>query len=359
MKSSKTSDKADKSTEYTLWREGQNVWVTENKTFAAKTPYRSAGNEYTAYKSAAAFLGTLVFACAVIHFIFIPVIPIIFNVLPLDFGFDVWNDKYFGDPDIVYTLDILNKSLGFVVIILGGIIGHRLPKNVLFNKNLRSKSAFKAAIPAALALGAIYILLVSVMGGKAPLERFEIPFRASNAFAFFALPILAELAFRGVLLFIFRQYGDLAAIITVSTVAAVLQFDIRLVPATMIVSAVLCYFALTAENVVVPIIMHFIMNIIIGAYENLAAGDDWLAAGGDWLAAGGSAMRSPTGILLLLAVCFAAGILAAVYMLSHPPAVIETEHTRDPLKTSDKLFCMFTSVPVIIAITSLVIIALL
>jgi membrane protease YdiL (CAAX protease family) len=344
MNTQKLSENTDNKTEYKIWREGQNVWVTENKTFTASA--QNSGNEYSAYKSAASFLGTLVFACAVIHFIFMPIIPIILNAFPVDFGFDYWNDKYFGDPDIVYALDILNKSLGFIAIILAGIIGHKLPKNILFNKNIRSKSAFLAAIPAALALGAIYILLVNLTGAQAPAEtsfaleilQRDLPAGAAPLFVFLILPILAELAFRGVLLFFFRQYGDLAAIITVSTTAAVLQFDIRLVPATMIVSAVLCYFALTAQNVIVPIIMHFIMNVIIGLFERIT---------GD------------VSILLLLAVCFAAGIFGAAYLLSHPPAVIETETTKDPLKTSDKLFCMFTSVPVIIAITSLVIIALL
>jgi membrane protease YdiL (CAAX protease family) len=351
MNTQNFSEKTDGQNEYKIWREGQNVWVTENKTFTATA--KQGGNEYAAYKAAAAFLGTLVFACAVIHFLFMPIIPIILNAFPVDFGFDFWSDKYFGDPDIVYSLDILNKSLGFIAIILGGIIGHKLPKDVLFNSKVRSKSAFLAAIPVALALGAIYVLLVNATGAKAPMERFDFPPSVQNLIVFLVLPILAELAFRGVLLFFFRQYGDLAAIITVSTAAAVLQFDIRLVPATMIVSAVLCYFALTAENVIVPIIMHFIMNVIIGLFERgsprgQVAG---VVFSGD--------LDVTAGVLLLYAVCFAAGIFGAAYLLSHPPEIIETETSRDPLKTSDKLFCMFTSVPVIIAITSLVIIALL
>jgi membrane protease YdiL (CAAX protease family) len=348
--------KTNTETEYTIWREESGVWVTEDKTFASVGV--RPGNEYAAYKKAASFLGTLVLACAVVHFVFMPILPLILSAVLPDFGFDIWNGTYFGDPDVVYILGLLDKSFGFIAVILGGIIGRRLPKDVLFNKNIRSKTAFAASIPAALALGAIYIILVNATGANAPLIRFGFPIEVQNLLGFFVLPILGELAFRGVLLFLFRQYGDLAAIITVSITVAVLQFDIRLVPATIIVSAVLCYFALATENVIVPIIMHFIMNSVIGLYEQLNAVGG-AEAGGSFFGSGGSAMRSPTGVLVLLAVCFAAGVFAAAYLISKQSQIIETETKRDPLKTSDKLFCVFTSVPVILSITAIVIISLL
>jgi hypothetical protein len=325
--------------EYTLWRERKNVFAVQNKIIASGAQIH--GNEYSAYAGAASFLGTLVLACAVIHFLFIPIIPLILDALPLNFGFDVWNGTYYGDPTVVFILDSLKKSIGFIIIIAAGLLGGRLPKKLLFTPKMRSRAALFAAIPAALSLGALYIVAVELTGGVLVPPAHDIPLFPQIFLSVFIIPILSELAYRGVLLFIFRQYGDLAAIITVSIAAALLKFDARLIPATLLVSAVLCYFSLMAENVIVPMLMHLVMNGVILLYSETSDH-------------GGGRLY----LLLLLAFCFAAGVTATVYLLLKHADTVETETTKDPLRSADKLFCMFTSVPVICAISAIVVASL-
>jgi membrane protease YdiL (CAAX protease family) len=335
-KAQKKSEKSEFQSEYTLWREVKNVWVTKNKTFISGA--QRNGNEYSAYSGAASFLGTLVLACAVIHFIFTPIIPLILDALPLDFGFDLWNSTYYGDTKVVFILDTLQKSAGFILIIIAGLWGGKLPVRVLFTKKIRSKAAFAASIGAALSLGAIYIIMVKLTGGVLLPTALDIPLLPQILLSLFVIPVLCEIAYRGVLLFIFRQYGDFAAIITVSIAASLLQFDFRLIPGAIIVSAVLCYFSLAAENIIVPALMHLIMNGVIVLYSIFNT-------------------RSPdsSAVLLLFAVCFAAGVIACIYLLKKHPEDVETEWVKDPLRSSDKLFCMFTSVPVICAIAAIVV----
>jgi hypothetical protein len=334
-KAQKKSEKSENQNEYTLWRELKNVWVSKSKTFASHVQIN--GNEYSAYASAASFLGTLVLACAVIRFIFTPIIPLILDAMPLDFGFDLWNSTYYGDTTVVFILDILQKSAGYILIIIAGLWGGKLPVKVLFTPKIRSKAAFAAAIPAALSLGAIYIIIVRLTGGVLMPTALDISLFPQLLLGLFIIPVLCEIAYRGVLLFIFRQYGDFAAILTVSIAAALLQFDIKLLPATIIVSAVICYFSLAAENVIVPALMHLIMNGVIVLYGILNnASSDGLA------------------VLILFAVCFAAGVISCVFLLKRHAKEIETEFAKDPLRSGDKLFCIFTSVPVICAISAIV-----
>jgi membrane protease YdiL (CAAX protease family) len=148
------------------------------------------------------------------------------------------------------------------------------------------------------------------------------------------MPALYEFAMRGAFLYLLRQYGDLAAIITVSVICALFEFDIRLIPAVIIASAVLSYFSLAAENVAVPIFMHIVINIVISVYTLMKKN--------------GIATNL---IYVYFTVCLAAGIGAAVYLLSRHSGEMETETAGDPLPTRDKFFCMITSIPVILAVT--------
>jgi hypothetical protein len=333
------SHKTDNDSEYILWRNRRNIWVSPYKAFASGA--QITGNEYASYAAAASFLGTLVLACAVIRFIFAFILPIILDKLLSDFGYDVYNIVYYGDPSILFALRVIQNAAAFSVIIILGLWGGRLPRQVLFNKKTRSIAVCVAAVPAAFSLGAIYIVIARLFGGEIRPEAIGIPLTVQLIFGFVFLPVLCELAFRGTLLFIFRQYGDLAAIITVSVAAALLQFEPQLIPAAVITSVILCYFALAAENVIVPIYMHIIMNIVIALYRIIA------------VPGGGS-----IAMYLFFGVCFICGIGAAIFIFLKHPEVIETETAKDPLKSSEKLFCMVTSVPVITAITAIALFSL-
>jgi hypothetical protein len=323
---------------YTLWRQKRNVWVTQNKTFVSGAHPTDRVDEYASYSRTAKFIGFTVLVCALLQFFFSDILPLILNAMPLNFGYDSWNRTFWGDTSVIYVISAAAGIAVYGFIIFAVFVIAKLPKKLLFTRKIRSKAFLKAAFPASLSLAVLYISAVRLFGGTFRMPAPDIPIALQAVFAILVMPILCEFAFRGALLFHLRQYGDLAALISVSVIISLLGLDIRLIPATFLVSAVLCYFSLAAENVIVPIMMHIVMNIVIRIYVILKSYE-----------------VSELVMYILFAVCLAAGIAAAFYLLAAHHDEVETESSDDPLPSREKFFCMITSVPVIVAITFILI----
>jgi hypothetical protein len=324
--------------EYTLWRQQRNVWITQKKAFVSGARSADRVDEYISFSRTASFTGFVVLICAVLEFFFSDILPLILDAMPINFSYDGWNRAYWGDTSVVYVIKTLAGITIYGFIVFAGLYFAKLPKQLLFTKKIRSKAAFRAAVPAALSLAAIFILTVKIFGGNLRTPVNDLPIAVQTVFGILILPVLCEFAFRGTLLYHLRQYGDLMALMTVSVIASLLSFDVRLIPALFIASAVLCFFSLAAENVIVPIVMHVIMNIVIRGYSIMTENG-----------------VSDTIIYALCAVCLAAGIGAAYGLLTAHYDDIETETSVDPLPSREKLFCMITSVPVITALTALLV----
>ncbi|MDR0991732.1 MAG: CPBP family intramembrane metalloprotease [Ruminococcus sp.] len=324
--------------EYTLWRQKKNVYFSRNKTFSSGARAADKVDEYVSYAHTSSFIGSVVLACAVLKVLINDLVPLILDALPLNISYDVWNGVFWGDKSVIFVLNILYAVLTFAFIIFAVFYFEKLPERLIFTKKVRSKAFLKAAFPAAFALGVIYIITAQIFGSDIlPLSP-DIPTSVQFFFGIIVIPVLCEITYRGALLFLLRQYGDLSALLTVSVIISLLEFDVRLIPATFIASAVLCYFSLASENVAVPIIMHIIMSAVISAY---------------------ALMRQysvpDSTVYAFFAVCLAAGIIAVFYIISRHFRDIETENTRDSLPSREKFFCMITSVPVIAAITAMLI----
>jgi membrane protease YdiL (CAAX protease family) len=244
-------------------------------------------------------------------------------------------------------LSIICVLVCYGLVILSGISVLKIPLNVTFPIAVSSKRMFFTGIAAAAALAAANVCYRKAFGVSEVI--FDTSFDGSVTPQMIArvimyaiiIPSLCELAFRGVLLQLLRQFGDVSAVITTAflstlTVCALVNGDITgltgdafpyyivmMFPMWFLAAICYGYFTFTSGSVLMPILMSIFMSLGNISYILL------------------SELQNDAGVYITSIVCFAAGFFALMsVMREHSDEVeLRSNHT---ISFSSKVFAVIS-----------------
>ncbi|MDR0903603.1 MAG: CPBP family intramembrane metalloprotease [Ruminococcus sp.] len=322
----------------------------------------SKRSETAVYKRVIAFLGKIILTLAAFILLFETIIPFLIGRFSEKLVFDFYNGMLYGSNGEFTSLllSIIDVILCFGLIIFTGVLVLKIPANVTFPLSISSKRMFFTGIAAAAALSAINVCYRKLFGVPefffdTSAEGFFTPQTIIRIVMYAVIiPILCELAFRGVLLQLLRQFGDVSAVITSAflstvTVCAVINSDITglhgeafpiyvvmMFPLWFLAAICFGYFTFASGSVITPILMSVVISCGNIAYVLLAE------------------LQNDAGVFITSLVCFAAGFFAVLsIMREHSDEVeLRLNHT---VSISTKIFSVMSPgflVPVVMLIMS-------
>jgi hypothetical protein len=300
--------------------------------------------ELAAYKKTLSFIGKLILFIGVFIALFHVGIPYIIEYVNDNIVYDYHKGELYGPDGKLFSIIIAGSCAVFCysVILISGTLLLKIPAAVVFPIVPVVKKMFPVGIAVALSLAAVGIFLRRIFGiaefafiinpertGEFPLETV-----IQLGIYIIIIPILSELAFRGVLLSLLRQFGDESAVILTAVLSAVtsctlLSANITGVvdepfPASMVLifpmaflqHLVFGYFAFTSGSVATPICMSIFIATASGAHILL------------------SDLQNEAGVVIVAFICFAAGFFAILSLMTEHTDDIELISARGSLKTS-------------------------
>jgi membrane protease YdiL (CAAX protease family) len=316
-----------------------------------KTGYEKRA-EFAAFRKSLSFIGILMLLATAAIFIFQLFLPLLVGLLNPRYTYDYFGGMVY-DGSGSFTLSLIIGGLGalatYTVIIAVGLKLLDIPLSIVFPTRVISHKLTVAAFPTALTLAVICIFYRHMVNVPAFMLSLN---SASTAGDFISriilyviiIPLLSELAFRGVLLQFLRQFGDVSAVIITAalssfTACAVMggnMFGITTnMPITGTLAAfpisLLCafcygYFTISSGSVFTPIAMKMliaianIIHLIIYEYTPTEF--------------------SVTILLIIAIVIFIGCVIMIINVLCNNSDEIELQNNKNTLSGGDKLFCM-------------------
>lgn len=227
--------------------------------------------------------GCLVFF-TLMDLLFTFLFPLIANHLDINFIFDYFQGKYYGDFWVIYISELLFLLLKHSLPVLYFIFILKMPISVLFPTKIVNKQNFDCVIPITL-LACGFCNVLSTFStqffytiGFSPIsenitcsntiEKVAIVFLYS-----FLSPIMTGLFIRGPLLQIFRQFGDGPAILFTSLFSAMLCYDPTQMVYHFITAIIAGYFAIRTGSIISAVISRIVATLY---FHSLVAIDRFL-----------------------------------------------------------------------------------
>lgn len=323
-----------------------NTFTFTNSVFANAQTQNNRRTELAAYKKTLNFIGRLILIISLFIILFEVGVSYIVEYLSDNIIYDYHKGELYGTDGLL--ISIIKSGVcaifAYGTIIVSGTLYLKIPATVVFPFALISKRMFPIGIAVAASLSAVGIFLRRAIGisefqfieatqrvGGFPLETF-----LQLLIYILIIPILSELAFRGVLLSLLRQFGDvsaviLSAVISAVTTCALLSVNITgvsdepfpavmilIFPMTFLQHLVFGYFAFTSGSVATPICMSIFISTANGAYILL------------------SELQNDAGVYIVALICFAAGFISILNLCIEHSDEIELSSMNNSLKPSVK-----------------------
>jgi membrane protease YdiL (CAAX protease family) len=319
-------------------------------------------SETALYKRILAFLGKLIFVSAFIILLFETFIPFLIGHFSEKLVFDFYSGMLYGTggEPVSLLLSIICAFLCFGLFIFAGILIKKIPVRVTFPLGISSKRMFLTGIAAAASIAAINVCYRKLFGvpeiffDTSP-EVFFTPVTIIRVVIYaLVIPILCELAFRGVLLQLLRQFGDVSAVITSAFLSTVVvcalvnaditgihgemfpQYMIMMFPMWFLAAICAGYFTFTSGSVITPIAMSVFISCGNIAYILL------------------SELQNDAGVYITSLVCFAAGFFAVLYVMREHSDEVELRFNHK-VRVGTKIFTVISPgflVPVVLLVMS-------
>lgn len=323
---------------YSDWRKANSSlgYYPEGNTYSFTNAYTDGisinkRSELTVYRNTLRFIGKLTIAAAIIVIVFETLIPLFISIISDNLVYDFYSGTLYGKggETLSFVLSAVCAAFCYGLVLTAGALILKIPGSVTFPLSISSHRMFRTGIAAAAAISAVNICCRKLIG--IPEFSFDTSVSGFSSaetiirLIIYAviLPVLSELAFRGVLLQLLRQFGDVSAVITCAflssvTVCAVVNADITgvtgepfplyivmMFPMTFLAAICSGYFTFTSGTIITPIIMSIIYALGNISYILL------------------SELQNDAGVYITSLVGFAAGFIAILSVMREHSYAVE------------------------------------
>jgi membrane protease YdiL (CAAX protease family) len=307
--------------------------------------------EFAAYRRTLSFIGGLLVIFSVAAILFAFIIPFAADFLTDYYTYDFFSGHLYGSGGTVLSLVLAagGALTAYIAMIAVGVLLLKIPVNVIFPMTVISKRLCVSGVLIAPMLGTVSLILRRVLGFPAFTLLFgnvePKGFTITRIIIYMILiPVLSELAFRGVLLTLLRQFGDVSAVITTALLSStatcaimgsnllgiavpnVVAFPLAMFPGAFFCSLCYGYFTFASGSVITPIIMKMIVS-----------------AGNIFYLAIHFMVDSETAHTILFAaglVCFVCALVTIIGVMHKPADDLEIIGNKNYLTPTDKIFCL-------------------
>jgi hypothetical protein len=323
---------------------GSGTFTFTNSVFINAESSSTRRTELAAYKKTLNFIGKLILFIGIFIVIFHVVIPYIIEYTGSNIVYDYHKGELYGQNGKLFSIIIAGACAVFCysVILISGTLLLKIPAAVVFPIIPTVPRMFPVGIAVAASLAAVGTFLRRIFGVAEfafimnPERVGEFPLETVIQLGIYVIiiPILSELAFRGVLLSLLRQFGDESAVILTAVLSALTSCTllsanitgivdepfpaamVLIFPMAFLQHLVFGYFAFTSGSVGVPICMSIFISAANVAHILLLD------------------LQNEAGVVIVAFICFAAGFLAILNIMREHSDDIELSTTNNTLKTS-------------------------
>jgi membrane protease YdiL (CAAX protease family) len=307
--------------------------------------------EFAAYRRTLSFIGSLLVIFSGTALLFAFFIPYLISLFTHGYTYDFYSGHIYGENGVMLSLILTaaGSLTAYIAMIAVGVLYLKIPVNVIFPVNIISKRLCVSGVLIAPMLSAVTLIYRRSIGFPA----FTLLFGSDEHNGFTAvriilyvllIPVLSELAFRGVLLTLLRQFGDISAVIVTALLSStatcavmggnllgVSVADMPLLPLALFPASFLCslcygYFTFASGSVVTPILMKIIVS---GANVLYLALCDTVNTG-------------TSNLILYIAgfAVFLCGFFTVLRIIINAEDDIEIIGNKNYLTPADKIYCM-------------------
>jgi hypothetical protein len=323
---------------------GSKTFTFTNSVFINAEASSNRRTELAAFKKTLSFIGRLILFISVFIVFFHVGIPYIIEYAFDGIVYDYHEGELYGTDGKLMSIIIAGSCAVFCysVILISGTLLLKIPAAVVFPIVPVIKKMFPVGIAVALSLAAVGTFIRRIIGISEfgfivnPESTGEFPLETIIQLGIYVIiiPILSELAFRGVLLSLLRQFGDVSAVVLSAMLSAVTSCAllsanitgvvdepfpgvmVLIFPMAFLQHLVFGYFAFTSGSVGTPICMSIVIAAANAAHILLLD------------------LQSVSGIYIVALICFAAGFFAILSLMTDHTDDIELISANNSLKTS-------------------------
>jgi membrane protease YdiL (CAAX protease family) len=308
--------------------------------------------EFGAFRRSLSFIGILMFLATAIIFLYQLFLPMIIGFVNPQYTYDYFGGMIYHDSGS-FTFSLIIGGIGtfavYAIIIAVGIRILRIPLSVVFPTTIISSKLTVAAFPTALSLAVFCIFYRDIVH----IPEFTLTTGVSNsvlgtifryALYIIIIPLLSELAFRGVLLQFLRQFGDVSAVIISAILSSVtacavmggnmlglttntpISGTLAAFPITLLCALCYGYFTISSGTILIPIAMKMLIavcNILHMLFISVASSEV-------------SVFVNSISACILFFGCVA----MLINVICRNSDEIELQNNQNFLSTTDKLFCI-------------------
>jgi hypothetical protein len=323
---------------------GSGTFTFTNSVFVNAEASSNRRTELAAYKKTLNFIGRLILFISIFIVLFHVAIPYIIEYAHEGIVYDYHEGELYGPNGKLMSIIIAGACAVFCysVILISGTLLLKIPAAVVFPIVPTVPRMLPVGIAVAASLTAVGTFLRRIFGISEfnfiinPERIGEFPLETVIQLGIYVIiiPILSELAFRGVLLSLLRQFGDESAVILTAVLSAVTSCTLLSANITGVVDE-------PFPAVMVLIFpMAFLQHIVFGYFAFTSGSLATPICMSIFIAAGNAAhillkdLQNDAGVYIVALICFAAGFVAIINLMAEHSDDIELISVRGSLKTS-------------------------
>ncbi len=241
--------------------------------------------ESSALKGISHYLGMCIIFFIIANIFGAYILPMILSYFGFDIKIDVFANKTYGNPLLICSIYVLRLILFVLYPLIICLKKLKLPIQVMYPIKIINKPLFKLTVPVTmLFIGTGFIMtriltfFLDTININSTFAQDYTNFNIKYNVLYFMIivflsPIISEFGLRCIFIQLFRQFGDIFAIIIVSAVTALMTFNLSSFCYVFFTSVAVSYFLLRTGSIISSFIMRIIINLvdffIITLYNNI------------------------------------------------------------------------------------------
>lgn len=300
-------------------------------------------------------IGVTMIIVAFLDIVMYYVMPGLMSEIGVDIYYDVYTHDFYGNEWFVMLMYLVFEILKRLLPFLYCYKKLKMPVKVMIPTRIANRPMFNIAVPMMLLVAGVCAaatgLYEQVLGMLHIVPREDIHLPQETSVAVFCVivnvllvPAISEIYTRGTVMQLLRQFGDGTAVIFTAFLTAMISYNPHQFCYVFITSVIIGYFSIRTGSVITAVIM----RIVTRAFAYIAYAID--------------IMLPPeiNGVVEMayLFICIMVGLIVFIrFLLKHSDKLGMSLDSRY-LSFSEKVLSAFTSAPIVVGATMMVIIIL-